>query len=58
MASDSNTTLGTGGMITKIHAAEIAGNSGIPTVLANGKDPSILYDIILNEEIPGTLFEV
>ncbi len=58
MASDSNTTLGTGGMITKIHAAEIAGNSGIPTVLANGKDPSILYDIILSEEIPGTLFEV
>jgi len=58
MASDSNTKLGTGGMVTKISAAKIARTQGIPTVLANGKDPGILYDIILEDEIPGTLFEV
>jgi len=45
-------------MVTKISAAKIARTQGIPTVLANGKDPGILYDIILEDEIPGTLFEV
>lgn len=37
---------GTGGMVTKLQAAEIAGAAGATTVIANGQEPSILYDII------------
>ena len=39
-------SLGTGGMKTKLHAAEIATSEGIDMVIANGSTPSILYDIV------------
>ncbi len=56
-ASGSHSEHGTGGMITKIHAASIAREAGIPTVLASGTDPAILYDIC--DGVPaGTLFTV
>ena len=55
LASGTSSTLGTGGMITKVKAAQIAYESGIDTVIANGSDPSIMYDIINGEEI-GTHF--
>jgi glutamate 5-kinase len=35
--------MGTGGMITKINAAEIAVNSGIDMIILNGKNPDNLY---------------
>ena len=38
--------IGTGGMATKIRAAEIAGEKGIDTVIARGDDPAVLYDIV------------
>jgi len=38
--------LGTGGGSAKITAAQTAAKSGIPTVIASGKDPQILYDIL------------
>ncbi|WP_316608863.1 glutamate 5-kinase [uncultured Ruminococcus sp.] len=46
LAGDAGSKLGTGGMVTKLKAARIATESGVNMVIANGKDPSILYDII------------
>lgn len=46
---------GTGGMITKINAAKIANVAGTDMVIANGKRPSVLYDIVDGKDI-GTRF--
>ena len=46
---------GTGGMITKLDAAEIATSAGINMVITNGNNPDSLYKI-LNGESVGTLF--
>lgn len=46
---------GTGGMITKIHAAEIAAEAGIPTVVMNGTSPQDIYKLIDGHSV-GTLF--
>ncbi|NLU51330.1 MAG: glutamate 5-kinase [Clostridiaceae bacterium] len=54
-AGGSGTKRGTGGMVTKIQAAEIATSAGTNMVIANGTDPMILLDILKGEEI-GTLF--
>ena len=43
LAGGAGTKLGTGGMITKINAAEIAVNSGIDMIILNGKNPDNLY---------------
>ena len=42
-------------MPSKIEAAYIATNAGIPVVICNGKDPTILERILKNEEV-GTIF--
>ena len=55
IAGGSGSTLGTGGMATKIRAAKIAGGAGCDTVIANGADPAVLYDIFEGKEI-GTRF--
>ena len=55
MAKDTNTGLGTGGMVTKFHAATIANRSGCDMVIANGKDVTVLQDILAGKEV-GTLF--
>lgn len=55
LASGSGSKLGTGGMVTKLTAAKICGREGIETVIANGEDPRILYDILEGEET-GTMF--
>ena len=47
--------LGTGGMITKLTAAKTATESGVNMVLANGKDPKIILNILNGEDV-GTLF--
>jgi glutamate 5-kinase len=44
-------------MVTKIHAAKIAGDSGIPTVIMNGTDPTDIYKLIDGHSI-GTVFTV
>ncbi len=46
LAGTAGSHLGTGGMITKIKAARIATGSGIDMVIANGQDPTVLYDIV------------
>ncbi|MGN1410852.1 MAG: glutamate 5-kinase [Eubacteriales bacterium] len=47
--------IGTGGMLTKLSAAEITMKSGCDMVIANGADPRVLYAIIEGEKI-GTRF--
>lgn len=45
-AGGEGTTRGTGGMVTKLIAAKHAMEAGIEMVIANGKNPKIIYDII------------
>ncbi len=56
-AKGSHTENGTGGMITKLHAVQIASEKQIPTIIASGESPEILYDI-MDGRNPGTLFEI
>ncbi|WP_124100223.1 glutamate 5-kinase [Ruminococcus sp. Marseille-P6503] len=56
LAGGAGTKLGTGGMITKINAAEIAVNSGIDMIILNGKNPDNLYYLFENGNL-GTLFK-
>ncbi len=55
LAGDAVSGLGTGGMITKIHAAEIAVNAGVDMAILNGKNPNILYDFFDGNHV-GTVF--
>lgn len=55
IAGDSSSNVGTGGMYTKIRAAEYLMKEGIHTVIASGEDVHILYDILGGNEI-GTFF--
>lgn len=55
LAGDSTSGLGTGGMATKLRAAQACSKAGIDMVIANGSDPDILYRIV-NEEEVGTRF--
>ncbi len=55
VASGSGSNRGTGGMITKLEAAEYATNKGIDVLITNGKKPEMLYDIIEKKKV-GTLF--
>jgi len=55
VAGDAGSKLGTGGMATKIKAAEIATESGTNMIIAHGENPNILSSIVNGEEI-GSLF--
>ena len=55
LAGAAGSELGTGGMATKLSAAKIIMESGGNMVIANGKDPQILYDIVAGRKT-GTLF--
>ena len=55
LASGKGSALGTGGMITKLHAAQRCVEAGCDTVIANGAHPEILYDI-LEGKACGTRF--
>lgn len=57
LCGGAGTNRGTGGMITKIHAAEIATGAGIPTVVMNGTQPQDIYRLIDGHNT-GTLFTV
>lgn len=48
-------SLGTGGMATKIKAAKLVTQQGIDMVIANGNDPTNLYDIVKGKNV-GTRF--
>ncbi len=55
MAGGAGSSLGTGGMATKINAAKIATEAGIDMVIMNGRTPEKLYDLFDNEDV-GTVF--
>lgn len=55
LAGGSGSSLGTGGMITKIRAAEIATAAHCDMIIANGAEPEVLYDIVEGKSI-GTRF--
>lgn len=55
LAGGAGSKLGSGGMITKIHAAEIANENGIDMIIMNGRNPDHLYDLFDNQPI-GTQF--
>ena len=55
LAGVSSTTQGTGGMVTKLRAAEICLSCGCEMVIANGNKPENLYDILEGKDV-GTKF--
>ena len=55
LAGGNGTSLGTGGMVTKLRAARIASEAGIDMIIANGARPELLYDIIDGKPV-GTRF--
>lgn len=55
-AGGAGTRRGTGGMKTKLHAAEIVLKNGIDMIITNGKRIENLYDIA-DEKAIGTLFK-
>lgn len=54
-AGGAGTKLGSGGMMTKLQAAKIASNSGIPMMVINGSREGIIREITQGAN-PGTLF--
>lgn len=54
-AGGTSTGLGTGGMFTKLQAAQLAGRSGTTTVMASGALPNIILDIVAGQGL-GTTF--
>ncbi len=55
LAGGSGSALGTGGMATKLHAAQLTVAEGIDMVIANGADPDVLYRIVEGDAV-GTRF--
>ncbi|MBR2366204.1 MAG: glutamate 5-kinase [Oscillospiraceae bacterium] len=55
LGEGAGSSLGTGGMQTKLHAAQICMGAGCDMRIVNGSDPTILYGI-MDGEAPGTLF--
>ena len=55
LAGAAGTARGTGGMVTKLHAAEICIEAGIDMIIANGSNPNVLYDIFDGKSV-GTRF--
>lgn len=56
LAAGAGSSRGTGGMITKLTAAQIANDAGIDMFIINGADPDIVYNLLDGEKV-GTLFK-
>lgn len=54
-AAGAGSARGTGGMITKIHAAQLAAKHGVDMVIMNGSDPYKIYDLFEGVQV-GTYF--
>lgn len=55
LAKDASSKVGTGGMTTKLHAAQIATENHMDMIIANGSNPDILYELM--DGVPhGTRF--
>ena len=56
LAGEEGSSLGTGGMITKLNAAKICNDNGCDMIIANGSNPEVLYDIVDGKEAVYTRF--
>ncbi|KAB0670154.1 glutamate 5-kinase [Oryzomonas sagensis] len=54
-AGGAESTVGTGGMATKVAAAKKAGKNGVPTIMVDGKRDGIIAAALRGDEV-GTLF--
>ena len=57
LAGVSSTSQGTGGMVTKLRAAELCFGCGCEMVIANGNNPASLYDIVEGKPVGTRLVE-
>ena len=57
LGGGSGSNLGTGGMATKLRAAQMATAAGCEMVITNGQSPEILYDVAAGKRV-GTRFTV
>ncbi|SUG49232.1 Glutamate 5-kinase [Salmonella enterica subsp. arizonae] len=55
IAGDSVSGLGTGGMSTKLQAADVACRAGIDTIIASGSKPGVIGDVMEGISV-GTRF--
>ena len=55
LAGDEGSSLGTGGMKTKLHAASLCMDAECEMVILNGSEPSLLYDLFDGARV-GTVF--
>ena len=55
LGGGSGSNLGTGGMATKLRAAQMATAAGCERVIANGQSPEVLYDVAAGKRV-GTRF--
>lgn len=55
LAGGAGSQHGTGGMITKLSAAELATGAGIDMAIINGENPQAIYDLIDGKSV-GTVF--
>lgn len=55
MAGDTLSSTGTGGMTTKLKAADICGEAGCNMIIASGKEPDAIIRAVSGDDI-GTLF--
>lgn len=55
MAGGAGSSVGTGGMSTKLHAARMAMHSGLPTVLAGAGMDDVIRRVVAGEQV-GTVF--
>ena len=56
IAGGHGSRFGTGGMVTKLHAAQIAMEAGIDTIVMNGENPTEIYKALDGKQI-GTFFK-
>ena len=56
LGGEAGSGLGTGGMQTKLHAAQLCTSAGCDMRIVNGADPAVLYDIMEGKTV-GTLFK-
>lgn len=55
LASGKGSEFGTGGMITKLNAAQLCMNADIPMYIINGENPNNIYSLLDGDTV-GTLF--
>lgn len=55
LGGGSGSNLGTGGMATKLRAAQMSTTAGCEMVIANGQSPEVLYDVAAGKRV-GTRF--